>query len=62
MWRGALLLSDFLLHSSTEEADFKITPQDCILELGAGTGLTSVVAGQVVNQVISTGNLYCFLM
>ena len=57
MWRGALLLADFLLHSSTddEEAAFRITPQDCILELGAGTGLTSVVAGQVANQVISTG-------
>lgn len=56
VWRGALLLADFLLHSSTEdeEAAFRITPQDCILELGAGTGLTSVVAGQVANQVIST--------
>ena len=57
VWRGALLLADLLIHSSTDDelVALKITPGDCILELGAGTGLTSIVAGQVSNLVVSTG-------
>lgn len=60
VWRGALLLADFLLHCATEEvAGFKIDYHDFpILELGAGTGLTSVVAAMVSKQVVSTGSSF----
>nr|CAG4641989.1 EOG090X0C5G [Eurycercus lamellatus] len=55
VWRGALLLADFLLYSSTDEAtSLKISLSDSIVELGAGTGLTSIVAGMVAGDVIST--------
>nr|CAG4643460.1 EOG090X0C5G [Ilyocryptus agilis] len=51
VWRGALLLADFLLHLS---AELKITQDKSILELGAGTGISSIVAGMVTKQVLST--------
>lgn len=38
VWRGALLLADFLLHNRWNFAD------KCILELGSGCGLTSIAA------------------
>nr|CAH0112652.1 unnamed protein product [Daphnia galeata] len=55
VWRGAFLLADFLLHSATNEAkNFKIFHDDMVIELGAGTGLTSIVAGMVAGHVVST--------
>lgn len=57
VWRGAFLLADFLLHHATkEDTDFKICKDDIVVELGAGTGLTSIVAGMVAGHVVSTGN------
>lgn len=58
VWRGALLLADYILHSSNADpqSGFKIDENDSVLELGAGTGLTSVVAGMVSGKVVSTGN------
>lgn len=38
VWRGALLLADFLLYNRFKFAD------KCILELGSGCGLTSIAA------------------
>lgn len=59
VWRGALLLADFLLHSSLQgkETGINIQKSDHVIELGAGTGLTSVVAAMVANTVTSTGKL-----
>nr|CAG4646527.1 EOG090X0C5G [Macrothrix elegans] len=55
VWRGALLLADFLLHAATDDKPgFKISEDDVLIELGAGTGLTSVVAGMVAKEVCST--------
>jgi len=56
VWRGALLLADFLLHSwiTDSQSSFKIDETDSVVELGAGTGLTSVVAGMVAGKVAST--------
>nr|CAG4640318.1 EOG090X0C5G [Daphnia pulex] len=55
VWRGAFLLADFLLHSATnEDKNFKIFHDDIVIELGAGTGLTSIVAGMVAGHVVST--------
>jgi len=56
VWRGALLLGDFLLHSCTNDpqSHFKIDERDSIVELGAGTGMSSVVAGMVAGKVTST--------
>jgi len=51
VWRGALLLADFLLDSAV---DGSIGSADSVIELGAGTGLTSVVAGMVAGHVLST--------
>lgn len=50
VWRGALLLADFILyHGKTyfNEKDF--------LELGSGVGLTSVIAGIYAKSVVCTG-------
>ncbi|XP_015833315.2 methyltransferase-like protein 22 [Tribolium castaneum] len=40
IWRGALLLADWLLHNSSTFKD-----KHYILELGSGVGLSSIVAG-----------------
>ncbi|KAF5303372.1 hypothetical protein FQR65_LT08285 [Abscondita terminalis] len=48
VWRGALLLADWLLFNSSQ------LPANCtVLELGSGTGLTSIVAG-IFSSVICT--------
>lgn len=49
IWRGALLLADWLLHNSKE---FK--ENNYILELGSGVGLTSIIAAMSSN-VFCTG-------
>merc|ERR1719237_152284 len=48
VWRGALLLSDFLL------ARQKLLQGKKILELASGTGLTSIVAATVADSVTAT--------
>ena len=53
VWRGSLLLSDFILNS--KESDPSPFRDKVILELAAGTGLTSVVAATVAKSVICTG-------
>lgn len=61
VWRGAFLLADFLLHSATnEDKNLKMCHDDIVIELGAGTGLTSIVAGMVAGHVVSTGILPSF--
>ena len=48
IWRGALLLADYILHNSIE---FR---EACCIELGAGVGLCSIVAGMFANTVYCT--------
>ena len=48
MWRGALLLSDFLL------ANPKLLQGKKVLELASGTGLTSIVAATLADSVTAT--------
>ena len=48
MWRGALLLSDFVL------AHPKLLQGKTVLELAAGTGLASVVAATLAHAVTAT--------
>lgn len=51
IWRGALLLGDYVLHHGPSFL------QDCtVLELGAGVGLTSIVAAMFAAEVICTGD------
>lgn len=49
VWRGALLLSDFLLHGGKT-----LLGGRTVLELGAGAGLTSIVAAMFAHEVVST--------
>ena len=55
MWRGALLLADYLLHLASNSSEENIQVDDWIVELGAGTGLTSIVAAMVAGHVTSPG-------
>ncbi|KAJ4427927.1 hypothetical protein ANN_23937 [Periplaneta americana] len=49
IWRGALLLGDFVLHYGSSLL------RDCtVLELGSGVGLTSIVAAMFAKEVICT--------
>lgn len=48
VWRGALLLSDFVL------ANPKLLQGKTVLELAAGTGLTSIVAATLAHAVTAT--------
>ena len=48
VWRGALLLSDFLL------ARPELLQGKSVLELASGTGLTSIVAATVADSVTAT--------
>jgi len=48
VWRGALLLSDFLL------ANPKLLEGKKVLELASGTGLTSIVAATLAHSVTAT--------
>lgn len=50
IWRGSLLLADWLLHHA-----HSFSPQDAILELGSGVGLTAIVASMFC-PVICTGD------
>ncbi|XP_065362652.1 methyltransferase-like protein 22 [Calliphora vicina] len=48
VWRGALLLADYIFHKRDELKNKQI------LELGAGVGLTSIAAGLYVRKVVCT--------
>ena len=50
VWRGALLLCDFIL------ANPEIFKNANVLELAAGTGVTSVVAATSAKSVLCTGD------
>lgn len=50
VWRGAFLLGDWLIHLGLKG---ELTNK-CVLELGAGTGLTSFVAAVYANKVVCT--------
>ncbi|XP_055588677.1 methyltransferase-like protein 22 [Uranotaenia lowii] len=48
IWRGALLLADYILHNEKKFKNKKI------LELGSGVGLTSIVASMYAREVLCT--------
>ena len=51
VWRGALLLSDYILHQ-------RELFSDCVaMELGAGVGLVSITLATVAKQVFCTGKI-----
>jgi predicted nicotinamide N-methyase len=49
MWRGALLLGDFILAHPDKFRGC------CALELGSGTGFASIVLGRFASKVFITG-------
>nr|CAD7437726.1 unnamed protein product [Timema bartmani]CAD7451933.1 unnamed protein product [Timema tahoe] len=49
IWRGALLLADFVLHHGSN-----LLSDRTVLELGSGVGFTSVVAGMFASEVVCT--------
>lgn len=51
IWRGALLLADYILHNEKKFKNKKI------LELGSGVGLTSIVSSFYAREVICTGKI-----
>lgn len=51
VWKGALQLADYVVHNAAHFTGA------AILELGAGTGLASLVAGTLAKRVFSTGEL-----
>lgn len=51
IWRGAFLLSDFIL---SNPAAFRGAT---VLELGAGTGLASIIAASAAKTVYCTGTV-----
>lgn len=56
IWRGALLLSDWLICNSK-----KFDNESRILELGSGVGLTSIVAS-MFKPVLCTGMCSCLII
>jgi methyltransferase-like protein 22 len=48
VWRGALLLNDFILHNPEKFAN------KTVLELGSGVGISSIVASIYAKKVICT--------
>lgn len=48
IWRGALLLSDFIIHLGDQ------LKHKTILELGSGVGMTSIIASKFASKVICT--------
>ena len=58
VWRGALLMADYLLSEGSS-----ILHDSVVLELGAGTGLISILASYKARHVLCTGqyNIYIIL-
>ena len=52
IWRGALLLADFILHHGPS-----LLQGRTVLELASGVGLTSIVAAMFATEVICTGDM-----
>lgn len=52
VWRGALLLADFIITNR------KLLAAKKILEVGSGVGLTSIIAAKYCKEVICTGAHY----
>lgn len=52
IWRGALLLADFVLHHGPS-----LLQGRTVLELASGVGLTSIVAAMFATEVICTGDM-----
>ena len=50
VWRGSLLMADYLLYQGCDRFRGSV-----ILELGAGTGLVSIIAGLKAGRVFCTG-------
>lgn len=50
VWRSALLLGDFII----ENRDI-FTSDKVVLELGAGVGLTGIIAAMYCKEIIFTG-------
>lgn len=50
VWRGALFLADYIL------SQWDLFQGRTVLELGAGTGFTSIIAATVAQTVYCTGN------
>lgn len=57
VWRGSLLMTDYILYRGTE-----LLSNSVVLELGAGTGLVSIIAGLKAHRVYCTGQLSDTLM
>lgn len=55
VWRGALLLADWVLHNH------ELLKGATVLELGSGTGLTSIAAATVAKEVVSTGEAVWYI-
>ena len=55
VWLGALLLCDFMLHYSV------LLKGAVVVDLGAGVGLTSIVAAIMAKTVFCTGVSYFYL-
>ena len=49
VWRGALLLADYIWTHPDEFSG------KAVLELAAGTGITSIVVAQLAEQILCTG-------
>lgn len=56
VWRGALLLADFIIYNE------KLFCDKIILEVGSGVGLTSIVAAKYSKEVICTGKFLGFFL
>jgi predicted nicotinamide N-methyase len=52
IWRGALILADFIIHNQSVFKD------KVVLEVGSGTGLSSVVSAFYASKVVATGMIH----
>lgn len=64
IWRASLLLCDYILEASSRTDVRKwwlsSTSEGCVLELGAGIGICSILASRFSCQVFATGSgLFC---
>lgn len=52
VWRGSLIMADYILYHGVQ-----LLSNAVVLELGAGTGLVSIIAGLKARHVYCTGQL-----